>query len=128
MSTVQLSAPAGVVETLRPGSVHVFIDENIFPVGVIGLPIAMPDRARMPNGINIQWAVEYSGGNPAAVNIVLEGCFGVPPSALEFWFVIDTTTVVTGESRVVSAVKYPFIRLRVVSVTTGNDATAFMAI
>lgn len=116
--------PSGVQYHLNRGVAKTIWEE--FPLAPMTSSLyAMPSSRVAPEGHTINWHIQYTGGNPTAVDVRLEGSYG---GGNPVWFTIDTSTVVGGEFRKVTNVKCPAIRVRVVSNTGGSSISVYLTV
>ncbi len=86
-----------------------------------GASLPSPSFTGVPDGgAAVRWQTIF-GTNPTAVNIVLQGAMADVDAE---YFLIDTSTAITGEARTVTGVQAKFLRIRFVSSTGGTGLTA----
>ena len=108
--------------SLSPGDLGFSWNNEAFPsANTAGTQFAIPAYAGQPNtGYAVRWQILF-GGAPSALNIVLQGAMSDIDAE---YFLIDTSTVLTGEARTVTGVQAKFLRIKVVSSTGGSGLTA----
>src|SRR5436305_9680233 len=101
--------------SLSSGDVGFSFSNETFPgVATSGTQFALPSfTGTTDSGTAVRWQTIF-GGNPTAVNIVLQGAMADVDAE---YFLVDTSTVVTGEARTVAGVQAKFLRIRFVSST-----------
>ena len=107
---------------LSSGDVGFSFNNEAFPgAATSGTQFALPSfTGTNDSGTAVRWQTTF-GANPTAVNIILQGAMADVDSE---YFLLDTTTVVTGEARTVTGVQAKFLRIRFVSSTGGTGLTA----
>ena len=108
--------------SLSSGDVGFSFNNEAFPGGATsGSQFALPSFTGVPDGgTAVRWQTIF-GTNPTAVNIVLQGAMADVDAE---YFLIDTSTAITGEARTVTGVQAKFLRIRFVSSTGGAGLTA----
>lgn len=107
---------------LSSGDVGFSFNNETFPGSAqAGTQFALPSFTGLPDsGTAVRWQTIF-GSNPTAVSIVLQGAMSDVDAE---YFLIDTTTAITGEARIVTGVQAKFLRIRFVSSTGGTGLTA----
>src|SRR5882672_3684080 len=108
--------------SLSSGDVGFSFNNEAFPGSATsGSQFALPSFTGVPDGgTAVRWQTIF-GTNPTAVNIVLQGAMADVDAE---YFLIDTSTAITGEARTVTGVQAKFLRIRFVSSTGGAGLTA----
>jgi hypothetical protein len=107
---------------LSSGDVGFSFNNETFPGSAqAGTQFALPSFTGLPDSSTaVRWQTIF-GSNPTAVRIVLQGAMSDVDAE---YFLIDTTTAITGEARTVTGVQAKFLRIRFVSSTGGTGLTA----
>jgi hypothetical protein len=110
--------------SLFPGDVGFSFNAEAFPAnGTAGAQFAIPEPAGLPDqGHTVRWQTIF-GTAPTAISIVLQGAAADVDAE---YFVIDTSTLTTGEARTVIGVRAKFLRIKVITSTGGAALTAKM--
>jgi len=108
--------------SLSPGDVGFSWNNEAFPAAnTAGTQFAIPSYAGQPDtGFAVRWQTIF-GGAPTAINIVLQGAMADVDAE---YFLIDTSTSLTGEARTVTGVQARFLRIKLISSTGGSGLTA----
>src|SRR5271165_477675 len=108
--------------SLSPGDVGFSWNNEAFPASnTAGTQFAIPSYAGQPDtGFAVRWQTIF-GGAPTAINIVLQGAMADVDAE---YFLIDTSTSLTGEARTVTGVQARFLRIKLISSTGGSGLTA----
>jgi len=106
--------------SLSPGDVGFsFSSEAVPSSATAGSQFALPHAPGVgETGFTVRWQTLFSVA-PTAINVSLQGAMADVDAEYKD---IDSSTVVTGEAKTVTAVQAKFLRIRVNSSTVGSGA------
>ena len=108
--------------SLSSGDVGFSFNNEAFPgANTAGSQFALPSYTGLPDGgTSVRWQTVF-GTNPTAVNLALQGAINDVDAEYQ---TIDSSTATAGEARTVANVQARFLRVKLVSSTSGNGLTA----
>lgn len=107
--------------SLSSGDVGFSFNNEAFPgANTAGSQFALPSYTGLPDGgTSVRWQTVF-GTNPTAVNLALQGAINDVDAEYQ---TIDSSTATAGEARTVANVQARFLRVKLVSSTSGNGLT-----
>lgn len=107
--------------SLSSGDVGFSFSNEAFPgANTSGSQFALPSYTGLPDGgTSVRWQTIF-GTNPTAVNLALQGAINDVDAEYQ---TIDSSTATAGEARSVANVQARFLRVKLVSSTSGSGLT-----
>lgn len=108
--------------SLSSGDVGFSFNNEAFPgANTSGSQFALPSYTGLPDGgTSVRWQTVF-GTNPTAVNLALQSAINDVDAEYQ---TIDSSTATAGEARTVANVQARFLRVKLVSSTSGSGLTA----